>query len=210
MNDESESFESGVALQYAAVISMFIFSTLFYFIIAHLLSTTIVGSISLIYAMISIFSVFFVIGFSAGIEHFVSYHLSRNNYGNVKSLIKKTGTFAIISALIAYIVIFAIAPYIARILFHSLYFVEFIRISGIAISGAILMNIFSSMLLGLKQYRIYSMGYLFVNISSYIIPIALLFIFRTAIYVIIGISIADFINAGVYVSLLLKSYQLLF
>ena len=209
MNDESESFESGVALQYAAVISMFIFSTLFYFIIAHLLSTTIVGSISLIYAMISIFSVFFVIGFSAGIEHFVSYHLSRNNYGNVKSLIKKTGTFAIISALIAYIVIFAIAPYIARILFHSLYFVEFIRISGIAISGAILMNIFSSMLLGLKQYRIYSMGYLFVNISSYIIPIALLFIFKTAIYVIIGISIADFINAGVYVSLMLKSYKLL-
>ena len=209
MNGESESFESGVALQYAAVISMFIFSTLFYFIIAHLLSTTIVGSISLIYAMISIFSVFFVIGFSAGIEHFVSYHLSRNNFGNVKSLIKKTGTFAIISAVIAYAVIFAVAPYIARILFHSFYFVEFIRISGIAISGAILMNIFSSMLLGLKQYRIYSMGYLFVNISSYIIPIALLFIFRTAIYVIIGISIADFINAGVYVSLLLKSYKLL-
>ena len=209
MNGESESFESGVALQYAAVISMFIFSTLFYFIIAHLLSTTIVGSISLIYAMISIFSVFFVIGFSAGIEHFVSYHLSRNNFGNVKSLIKKTGTFAIISAVIAYAVIFAVAPYIARILFHSFYFVEFIRISGIAISGAILMNIFSSMLLGLKQYRIYSMGYLFVNISSYIIPIALLFIFRTAICVIIGISIADFINAGVYVSLLLKSYKLL-
>ncbi len=209
MNGESESFESGVALQYAAVISMFIFSTLFYFIIAHLLSTTIVGSISLIYAMISIFSVFFVIGFSAGIEHFVSYHLSRNNFGNVKSLIKKTGTFAIISAVIAYAVIFAVAPYIARILFHSFYFVEFIRISGIAISGAILMNIFSSMLLGLKQYRIYSMGYLFVNISSYIIPIALLFIFRTAIYVIIGISVADFINAGVYVSLLLKSYKLL-
>ena len=209
MNSESESFESGVALQYAAVISMFIFSTLFYFIIAHLLSTTIVGSISLIYAMISIFSVFFVIGFSAGIEHFVSYHLSRNNFGNVKSLIKKTGTFAIISAVIAYAVIFAVAPYIARILFHSFYFVEFIRISGIAISGAILMNIFSSMLLGLKQYRIYSMGYLFVNISSYIIPIALLFIFRTAICVIIGISIADFINAGVYVSLLLKSYKLL-
>ena len=209
MNGESESFESGVALQYAAVISMFVFSTLFYFIIAHLLSTTIVGSISLIYAMISIFSVFFVIGFSAGIEHFVSYHLSRNNYGNVKSLIKKTGTFAIISAVIAYAVIFAAAPYIARILFHSFYFVEFIRISGIAISGAILMNIFSSMLLGLKQYRIYSIGYLFVNISSYIIPIALLFIFRTAIYVIIGISIADFINAGVYVSLLLKSYKLL-
>ena len=115
MNGESESFESGVALQYAAVISMFIFSTLFYFIIAHLLSTTIVGSISLIYAMISIFSVFFVIGFSAGIEHFVSYHLSRNNSGNVKSLIKKTGTFAIISAVIAYAVIFAVAPYIARI-----------------------------------------------------------------------------------------------
>ena len=209
MNDKSESFESGIALQYAAVISMFIFSTLFYFIIAHLLSTTLVGSISLIYAMISIFSVFFVIGFSAGIEHFVSFHLSRQNYGNVKSLIRKTGIFAILSAVIAYTVIFFLAPYIAKVLFHSLYFIDFIRISGIAISGAILMNIFSSMLLGLKQYRIYSLGYLFVNVSSYIIPIALLVIFRSAIYVVIGISIADFINAGVYVSLLLKSYNLL-
>lgn len=173
------------------------------------MSTTLVGSISLIYAIISIFSVFFVIGFSAGIEHFVAFHLSRNNYGNVKSLIKKTGVFAIISAVMAYTVVYAIAPYIAMVLFHSLYYVDFIRISGIAIAGAILMNIFSSMLLGLKRYRQYSMGYLFVNISSYIIPIGLLFIFRTAIYVIIGISIADFINAGIYISLLSKSYCLL-
>jgi stage V sporulation protein B len=209
LKNETESFESGIALQYSAVISMFIFSTLFYFIIAHLLSTTLVGSISLIYAMISIFSVFFVVGLSAGIEHFVSFHISRNNYGNVKSLIRKTGLFAIISSIIAYIVIFFLAPYMASVLFHSLYYVYFIRISGIAISGSILMNIFSSMLLGLKQYRRYSFGYLFVNISSYMIPIALLFIFRTAIYVIIGISIADFINAGVYISLLFKSYNLL-
>ena len=209
LKNETESFESGIALQYSAVISMFIFSTLFYFIIAHLLSTTLVGSISLIYAMISIFSVFFVVGFSAGIEHFVSFHISRNNYGNVKSLIKKTGSFAVISAIVAYIVIFFLAPYIASVLFHSRYYVYFIRVSGIAISGAILMNIFSSMLLGLKQYRRYSLGYLFVNISSYMIPIALLFIFRTAIYVIIGISVADFINAGVYISLLFKSYRLL-
>ena len=209
MKNESESFESGIALQYSAVISMFIFSTLFYFIIAHLLSTTLVGSISLIYALISIFSVFFVIGFSAGIEHFVSFHLSRENYGNVRSIIRKTGLFAIISAIIAYAVIFAIAPYIAIVLFHSTYYIAFIRISGIAISGAILMNIFSSMILGLKQYRVYSLGYLFVNVSSYIIPIALLFIFRTAISVIIGISIADFINAGVYISLLFKSYRFL-
>ena len=140
---------------------MFIFSTLFYFIIAHLLSTTLVGSISLIYALISIFSVFFVIGFSAGIEHFVSFHLSRENYGNVRSIIRKTGLFAIISAVIAYTVIFAIAPYVAIVLFHSTYYTTFIRISGIAISGAILMNIFSSMILGLKQYRVYSLGYLF-------------------------------------------------
>ena len=209
MKNESESFESGIALQYSAVISMFIFSTLFYFIIAHLLSTTLVGSISLIYALISIFSVFFVVGFSAGIEHFVSFHLSRKNYGNVRSIIRKTGLFAIISAVIAYAVIFAIAPYIAIVLFHSTYYTTFIRISGIAISGAILMNIFSSMILGLKQYRVYSLGYLFVNVSSYIIPIALLFIFRTAISVIIGISIADFINAGVYISLLFRSYRFL-
>ncbi len=206
---KSESFESGVALQYSAVISMFIFSTLFYFVIAHLLTTTQVGAISLIYAMISIFSVFFVIGFSAGIEHFVSFHLSRGNYRNIKSLIKKTGIFAILSAITAYFAVFLLAPYIAGLLFHSLYFTGFIRISGIAISGAILMNIFSSMLLGLNQYVSYSRGYLFVNISSYIIPLVLLFIFRTAIYVIEGISIADFINAGVYISLLFKSYHFL-
>ena len=209
LKNQSESFESGIALQYSAVISMFIFSTLFYFIIAHLLSTTLVGSISLIYALISIFSVFFVVGFSAGIEHFVSFHLSRGNYGNVRSLIRKTGLFACLSAVLAYMVIFAISPYIAEVLFHSLYFITFIRISGIAIAGAILMNIFSSMLLGLKQYRKYSSGYLFVNISSYIIPIALLFIFRSAIYVIIGVSVADFINAGVYISLLFHSYRML-
>ena len=105
MPDKEETFGSGVALQYGAVASMFLSSTVFYFLIAHLLSTTLVGSISLLYAIMNIAGVAFVLGFSQGLEHFISYHISRGNYRNVRAMIRRIGIFAIISSIAAMTII---------------------------------------------------------------------------------------------------------
>ncbi|MGE9810744.1 oligosaccharide flippase family protein, partial [Ferroplasma acidiphilum] len=206
MAARKETFGSGVTLQYGAVASMFLFSTIFYFLLAHLLSTTLVGSISLLYAIMNISGVIFVLGFTQGLEHFISFHISRGNYGNIKVMIRRIGIFAIISSIVAMVVVYFISPLIAITLFHSYFYVEFIRIIGIAISAFIFRDLFSSIILGLKRYRTYSMSYIFVNIFSYIFPILLLLYSGKAIYVIIGIAVAGVVNAILFIAMVSRIY----
>jgi O-antigen/teichoic acid export membrane protein len=203
---KEETFGSGVALQYAAVASMFLSSTIFYFLIAHLLSTTLVGSISLLYALMNIAGVAFVLGFSQGLEHFISYHVSRGNYSNIKAMIRRIGIFAIISSVAAMAIIYFISPFIAITLFHSYFYVGFIRIIGIAISAFIFRDLFSSIILGLKRYRTYSISYIFVNIFTYFFPILLLLYSGKAIYVIIGIAVAGLVNAVIFIVMVSRIY----
>jgi O-antigen/teichoic acid export membrane protein len=77
----------------------------------------------------------------------------------------------------------------------------------VGISGYILINLFSSILLGLNQYRKYSLSYIFVNIFSYFFPIALLLLQRKAIFVIVGITIANIIDAGIFICLVSGVYR---
>ncbi len=204
--NKKETFGSGVAIQYAAVFSMFLSSTIFYFLIAHLLSTTLVGSISLIYAIMSISGVFFVLGFSQGLEHFISYHLSRGNYKNVRAIIRRISMLAIASSIFAFFTLYLLSPIIAIKLFHSYFYVTFIRIIGIAVSAFVIRDLFSSILLGLKHYRTYSLSYIFVNIFSYFFPILLLLFSGKAMYVIIGMAISGIINAILFIVLIYRVY----
>lgn len=70
MGSITESFSSGVAFQYISVTSMFLSSATFYFFLAHLLPVNIVGSISLLYAIMAIATTVFMMGLSNGIQHF--------------------------------------------------------------------------------------------------------------------------------------------
>ena len=99
----TESFSSGVTFQYSAVASMFISSSIFYFFIAHILPVNIVGSISLLYAIMNIMAVVFVFGLSNGIQHYLSYHLVRENHSAIMRLMRQTIAFSVLLALAAFI-----------------------------------------------------------------------------------------------------------
>ena len=209
MGSITESFSSGVAFQYISVTSMFLSSAIFYFFLAHLLPVNIVGSISLLYAIIAIATTVFMLGLNNGIQHFFSYHLARNNNNTILALIIKTALLGVFLAISAFFSIYYLSYYISTIFFHSIYYELYIKIISIAIAASIVVNIFGAMLLGLNQYKKYSLIYSFVYTSTYLFPLFLLFIFRKAVYLVEGVAIINLVSATIFIFSILKMYRLI-
>lgn len=161
-----ESFSSGVKIQYISVASMFLSSSIFYFFLAHLLPVNLVGSISLLYPIMVIATTVFMLGLNNGLQHFFSYHLARNN-NILLVLIKKTALLGIILAISAFIAIFYLSYNMSILFFHNIYYELYIKIIGVAVAASIISTIFAAMLLGLNQYRKYSLIYSFVYTFTY-------------------------------------------
>ncbi len=209
MSGISESFSSGVIFQYSAVLSMFLSSSLFYFLLAHILPTSVVGSISLMYAIMNIAAVVFVFGLSQGIQHFVSYHLARNNNEEVRKLIRRTTIITFILGTLAFFGVYYASPSISNLFFHSSGYIPSLRILSIAISMSVVINIFAAMLLGLNQYKGYSIIYTFVYIFTYFFPLLLFYVLKNPYYLIMGLSIANTINATGFIIAVYRKYAAL-
>ena len=208
MGSIRESFSSGISFQYISVISMFLSSSIFYFFLAHLLPVSTVGSISLLYAIISIATTVFVFGLGYGIQHYFSYHLTRNNSATLLKLIEKTVIFGFLLSITAFIVLYYLSNFIAVTFFHNIYYELYIKIIAVAISGTVIVNIFSSMLLGLNQYRKYSIIYIFVYIFTYFFPLSLLVIYGKPIYLVEGIAIINIASALIFGLFILRYYRM--
>ena len=188
---------------------MFVSSTFFYFFLAHLLPSNEVGSISLLYAIMAIGTTVFMLGLSNGIQHFFSYHLAKNNNNTLLELIRKTALLGTLLAISAFLSIYFLSYYISILFFHSLYYELYIKIIGIAIASSIIVNIFSAMLLGLNQYKKYSLIYTFVYALTYLFPLLLLFIFGRPVYIVLGITIINSVSALIFVFFILKLYRVI-
>ncbi len=206
MSSITESFSSGVTFQYSAVASLFISSSLFYFLIAHILPVNSVGAISLLYAIMNIMGVVFIFGLSYGIQHYISYHLVRENHNAIIKLMKQTTAFALLLALTAFTFMYVASSEIAILFFHSTSYILSIKLIGIAISGFVMINILGSMLLGLNQYKKYSLIYIFINIFTYFFPLSMLFLTGKLVYLIAGLGAINVLSAILFFIFVYRAY----
>lgn len=114
----------------------------------------------------------------------------------------------ILLALSAFFAIYYLSYYISILFFHNLYYELYIKIIGIALGASLIFNIFAAMLLGLNQYKKYSLIYSFVYTFTYFFPLSLLFIFKNPVYLVSGIAIINIISAVVFVFYILKILKL--
>ena len=196
---KSQSFISGVIFQYGAVLSLYLSSFIFYFIIAHILPVYLVGSLSLLLAILNIFYTVFALGLGTGMQHFISYHLARNNLRAIRRIIKNTSFIGIILSASAFLFTYLSSYYISAIFFHSINYSFYVKLIGIGIAGDVLVNIFSSMVLGLNYYKTFSITNIFTNISGYFIPLSLFLITRDFKYFVLGFSISYVFYAIIYI-----------
>lgn len=206
LSDLTESFGQGLVFQYSAVGSMFFGSAIFYFALAHLLPVFTVGSISLLYAIMNILSAVFIFGLGNGLQHYLSYHLARNDTQAIKKIIVKTTYMAIGLAILAFVTVYYISDYVAVLFFHNIIYAQSVKIIGFAISMSVIINIFASVLLGLNQYKKYSIMYTFYYIILYFFPLLLLFLLKNTISLLYGIAFTDAVYALIFIMMVYRNY----
>ena len=163
----------------------------------------------MLYAIVAIGTTVFMLGLGNGIQHFFSYHLARNNNNTLLALIRKTALLGTLLAISAFFSIYFLSYYISILFFHNAYYELYIKIIGIAIAASIIINIFAAMLLGLNQYKKYSLIYSFVYTLTYLFPLILLFIFGKATYLVSGVAIINSVSAMIFVFFIVKLYKII-
>jgi O-antigen/teichoic acid export membrane protein len=151
-------------------------------------------------------AVLFVFGLSNGIQHYLSYHLVRENHSAIMKLMKETIAFSIFLALLAFTFMYFFAGEIAILFFHSTAYILSIRLIGIAIAGSVMINVFGSMLLGLNQYKKYSIIYIFINIFTYFFPLSMLFLTGKSVDLIAGLATINIISAIIFMIFVYNIY----
>ena len=124
---ERQSAVAGSVYQYASTFTFFISGLIFYIFLAKTFPTSIVGEMSLLIAIVTIFNIVFSLGLQQGAQHFISYYLGRGDSEAVHSLIMKMIVIGLIFAAIGSAVTFVIAPYISILFFHTASKDEYIR-----------------------------------------------------------------------------------
>ncbi|MEM3252325.1 MAG: MATE family efflux transporter, partial [Thermoplasmata archaeon] len=126
--EDRDKISTGVTYQYISTIIVIFEGFLFYLFIVHFFSTEIVGAISLLNAILALFSIIFSLGLGAGVQHFISYYIGQNDAKAVKQIVIKLSMVAVLISIIAFAFIWITATEFATLFFHSLKYTIFMQL----------------------------------------------------------------------------------
>jgi len=166
----------GAYWQYLSSLTLVVAGGLFYIFIIHFYSTEIVGVFSLLSAISFLFSTVFSLGLQQGAQHFISYHLGREEDGMIRSLVRKFTAVGFLLASAAFISLWFLSPTFALLFFHSYAYLDYLRLMDVELFSMVINNILFYMLLGLQSFRLNGILNIFMYATGYglIIPFLLL------------------------------------
>ena len=186
---ERQSAVSGSLYQYASTFTFFASGLIFYIFLAKTFPTSIVGEMSLLIAIVTIFNIVFSLGLQQGAQHFISYYLGRGDYEAVHSLIIKIIVIGLIFAAIGSAVTYVIAPYISILFFHTASDYLVVRYLAIELFFLVCFSIFNGIILGLQGFRFSAIISIFGQSFSYFISFLLLYMTHNIVYAILGLAL---------------------
>lgn len=186
---ERQSAISGSLYQYASTFTFFASGLIFYIFLAKTFPTTIVGEMSLLIAIVTIFNIVFSLGLQQGAQHFISFYLGRGDYEAVHSLIIKIIVIGLAFASIGSAVTFVIAPYISILFFHTPSDFLVVRYLAIELFFLVCFSIFNGIILGLQGFRFSAIISVFGQSFSYFLSFILLYMTHSITYAILGLAL---------------------
>ncbi len=192
--ESSDKISTGITYQYLSTIITLFEGFLFYVFIVHYFSTETVGAISLLSAILSLFTMIFSLGLGTGIQHFISYYLGKNDASRVKEIIIKMSIIGVFLGLISFLFLWFTAPFFSNILFHTYKYTTFLEILGIALISNVINQITFSMLLGLQNFKSNAIRSIIASTISYTSFIPLLWFYHNPITIIVSWGIGYYIG----------------
>ncbi|MCL4420938.1 MAG: oligosaccharide flippase family protein [Candidatus Thermoplasmatota archaeon] len=168
--------------------------TIFYIVIVRLFSTTIVGAIALMMAIVSLFSVIFSFGLGSAASHFISFHIGKGDYSSAKKSIQRIVLYGFILSFVGFGVTVLFAPYLSMIFFKSYSYVSIVRLVSTVVLATILMNVLNGSLRGLQLFRLSAIISIVIWAVYYFGAIFLAFFVRSIHAIVIAWIIGMFLG----------------
>ncbi|MDA8055100.1 MAG: oligosaccharide flippase family protein [Thermoplasmatales archaeon] len=182
-----EEISGGIFLQYVKSFVGFISGFVFYLFIIHFYSSLLVGIVALLLAVANLMNMLFSLGLGAGLQHFISYHLGRDEYGGVREMVVKfllTGfSLAMLSLLL---VMYSTSGVFAMLFFHSPAYVPLLRCLSIYLMFMVFGSFLGGTMIGLQNFRSEARWRIGGILISYSSALLLLFLFNNSISIVIG------------------------
>ncbi|MCI4434737.1 MAG: flippase [Thermoplasmata archaeon] len=201
---ERDSVSRGIVYQYANSITILIAGFLFYIYIIHFFPPEIVGAVALLLAIASLFNIVFTLGLGSGVQHFISYHLGRNEPEDIHKIIRKFSMIALMISFISLIFIWFSAPFFEDLFFHTNKYTMLIRFLGFDLFAMVLNTILGGMLIGLQNFKSQAIRNIIGVIISYSSPIIFFIFTKDPLVIVIGWTLGNATSAILVASMLYK------
>lgn len=195
---ETDSLASGITYQYAYFATLALAGAVFYIYVIRVFPPSVVGSVAVLLAILSLFPSIFSLGLQGGWQHFISYELGKGNDDNIKAITGKAIGIGLLLCAASIVALLLTARPLTYVFFHSYSYLYFVYLLAPAIPLSMMAQYFNGILLGLQRFKmsgiigmvstfaVYgtsSIGLLVIH-SIYVIPIgwSLGFLFGAVLY----------------------------
>lgn len=185
--------------QYSGSFTRVLAGLLFYIVIDRLFDDTSVGAIALLIAIVGMFNAVFALGLGAAAQHFISAGLGINDRGSARRIISRIVVLSLLASLAGSAVLYGFSAQISILLFHSLDYDFYVKLSAIVLFATNLFGIFNGILLGLQRFRASAVITVITWIAYYFVAVVLAFEIRSLFEIVLGWII------GMFIGLLIES-----
>jgi O-antigen/teichoic acid export membrane protein len=186
LSESADKLSTGVPYQYLATIVALVEGFLFYVFLMHFFISQVVGAIALLSAMLNLFTIIFSLGLGTGVQHFISYHLGKNDAYTIKEIIKKMSLIAVLVSLLSCLILWIIAPPLANLFFHSYMYTIYLQVLSVVLIFNVINQVIFSMLLGLQNFKSNAIRSIISSTLAYGSIVPLLVIYRNPLMIIVG------------------------
>lgn len=204
----SRSIGIDAIFQFTGIGAQVFSGTVFYIIVVRLFNTSAVGAISVFVAIIGLFNIVFQFGLGTGAQHFISYHMGRNDLGAARRTLIKVVGYGFLFSLIGFAFLYMISPIISLTLLHSASYSYLVKLLGIVLLGNVLFGILNGALLGMQSFKLSGLLNMMIWIAYYFGAVLLALFVRDLLTIIlgwiIGISVGVVMEAIIVLRLALR------
>ena len=195
---DEETLGKGIVFQYAYFATLTLSGAAFYIYVIHIFPTSLVGSVALLIAILSLFPVIFSLGLQYGWQHFTSYEIGTGNSGGIGGIVSKALRIGLVLSAASVVSLIVTAHTISFLFFHSYAYVNLVYLLALDIPSAIMISFLNSIMLGLQNFRKSGIIGMVYVVSVYGVSIAALHATHSIYAIPFGWGAGYFIGALLY------------
>jgi O-antigen/teichoic acid export membrane protein len=163
-----------------------------------------VGTVALLLAITSLLNIFFSLGLGYGLQHYISYHMGKKEYGLIKEMITKFLLIGLSLGILSLLAIYLTSPIFAMLFFHTFKYILLVKYLGIDLLFMVLSTFLSGILIGLQNFKSQALWNIVGIFITYSLPVVLLATFNNSIFIVLGWAAGYALSSVAYMLIIMK------